>query len=179
MQTISQQQIDAAQAFSNAAVTELKTERGVHAETAVAGVARMAGSFLFRSFEFPLPGLEPGQVVLSEEANEAGPRLIGILSGALAEIGVALDEQKLAAPQLAANQPHLDFLETQRRLEPRFAAIRAQHGLSLAEAAGAGALATAFMIHQCAGVLDPNTAFGVAVYGFIEGAKTVPQPVVH
>jgi hypothetical protein len=148
----------------------------VHAETAVAAVARMAGTFLFRSFGFDLAGVAPGQAVLSEQANEAGPALIRVLAGALAELGVTLDEAKLGAPQLEASRPTLDFLATQGRLEPEFAAIRARHGLSLTEAADAAAIATAFMIHQCARVLDPSAAFGVAVYGFVEGTKTAPGP---
>ena len=82
MQSITQPQIDAAQEFANTVVAELRTDKGVHAETAVASVARMAGTFLFRSFGFQLPDVEPGGVVLSEQANEAGPRLIQILAGA-------------------------------------------------------------------------------------------------
>lgn len=179
MQSITQPQIDAAREFANAVVSELKTDKGVHAETAVASVARMAGTFLFRSFGFQLADVQPGGAVLSEQANEAGPRLIQVLAGALAEIGVALDQQKLGAPGLEANQPKLGLLETQQRLEPRFSEVSARHGLSLVEAAEAGAVATAFMIHQCSGVLDPNAAFGVAVYGFIEGAKTQPARIVH
>ena len=179
MQSITRQHIDAAQEFANTVVAELRTDKGVHAETAVASVARMAGTFLFRSFGFQLADVEPGGAVLSEQANEAGPRLIRILAAALAEIGVALDEQKLGSPRLEANQPKLGFLETQRRLEPLFSRIRARHGLSLVEAAEAGAIATAFMVHQCSSVLDPSVAFGVAVYGFLEGTKTAPQPVVH
>ena len=48
-----------------------------------------------------------------------------------------------------------------------------------AGAAEAGAVATAFIVHQCTSVLDPNVAFGIAVYGFIEGMKTAPHPAVH
>ncbi len=179
MDTITQPQIDAAQAFGNAVIAELQTGRGVHAETAVAAAARMAGTFLFRSFGFDAGAFVPGQAVMSEAANTAGPGLIRVLAGALAELGIPLDEQKLAAGQLDANRPSLDFLATQARLEPRFAAIRAQHGLSLTEAADAAAIATAFLIHQCARVLDPSAAFGVAVYGFIEGTKTAPAPVAQ
>lgn len=163
MISLSQAQIDAAQAFANAAISELGTVRGVHAETAVASVARMAGTFLFRS----------------QQTNEAGPRLIQVFAGALAEIGIALDETKLGATQLQANQPKLGFLETQKLLEPLYLAIRARHGLSDLEAADAGAVATAFVVHQCSTVLNPSVAFGVAVYGFIEGSRTAPAPVVH
>ncbi len=179
MDTITQPQIDAAQAFGNAVIAELQTGRGVHAETAVAAAARMAGTFLFRSFGFDPGGTTPGRTVLSAEANAAGPGLIRVLVGALTELGIVLDEQKLGAGQLDANRPALDFLATQARLEPRFAAIRAQSGLSLTEAADAAAIATAFLIHQCAGVLDPSAAFGVAVYAFSEGTKTAPGPVAQ
>ena len=41
---LSQPQINAAQEFANTVVAELRTDKGVHAETAVASVARMAGS---------------------------------------------------------------------------------------------------------------------------------------
>jgi hypothetical protein len=36
------------------------------------------------------------------------------------------------------------------------------------------AVATALLIKHCAKVLDPNVAFGIAVYGFVE---TAPEPV--
>ena len=137
----------------------------------------MAGTFLFRSFGFPMNDIQPGQVVLSDKANEQGPVLIDILGEALSHIGFALDEEKLGDATSADNQPNQSFLETQRRLEPRFSAIKERHGLSLQEAAEAGVLATALLIQQCSYVLDPNVAFDIAVYGFIEGTKTAPDPV--
>jgi hypothetical protein len=45
------------------------------------------------------------------------------------------------------------------------------------EAAQAGAVATALLIRHCAQILDPNTAFGIAALGFVEGTKTAPEPV--
>jgi hypothetical protein len=172
------QQIEAAQEFANITVEALKTRRGVHAETAVAGVARMAGTYLFRSFDFPLSEIQPGQVVLSDKANENGPVLIEILGGALRQIGVALDEGKLGSETSAKSQPNQSFLETQGLLEPRFIAIQERHGLSQQEAAEACVVATALLIQYCSQVLDPNVAFDIAIYGFIEGAKTAPDPVV-
>ena len=41
----------------------------------------------------------------------------------------------------------------------------------------AGAVATALLIRHCAQTLDPNTAFGIAASGFVEGTKTAPEPV--
>jgi hypothetical protein len=178
MASLTQLQIDVAKEFANATVKALQTDRGVHAETAIGGTARMAGTFLFRSFGFPLKDIEPGQPILSEQANERGPRLVEVLSEILARLGVELDSARLEGEPGPANQPQMGFLETQKLLEPRFAEIRARHGLSEQEAAEAGAVATAFLMHQCSQVLDPHVAFGIAVYGFIEGAKTVPDPAV-
>jgi hypothetical protein len=177
MASIKQEQVDAAEEFVSAAVDALKTEHGVHVETAVAGIARMAGTFLFRSFDFTTSGIMPGQTVLSGNANEEGPRLVQLMGGVLAHIGVALDDGKLGGAPEPEHMPTLEFLETQKRLEPAFQAIRERHGLSLQEAADAGAVATALMIKRCGQALDPHIAFAVAVYGFIEGSKTAPDPV--
>jgi hypothetical protein len=176
--SLTQEQIEAAHEFAASTVDTLGTERGVHAETAVAAAARMAGTFLFRSFDFPMGSVQPGQVVLSEQANEQGPALIQILGGVLSHIGIDLNEDALGTPPGPDHQPNLEFLETQRRLEPVYRAIAVRHGLGQRAAAAAGAVAAALLIDRCAQVLDPGVDFGIAVYGFIEGSKTAPDPVV-
>jgi hypothetical protein len=176
MTTLRQEQVDAAQAFANAAIEALRTERGVHAETAVTGVARMAGSFLFQSFGFAQLDAQPGQPVVSEQANERGAQLVQLLGGVLGEIGMVLDPERLGGDG-RANEPQQDLLSTQQLLAPAFAEIRGRHGLSLPEASDAAVVATAFLMHQCAAVLDPHVAFGLAVYGFAEGSKTMPAGV--
>jgi hypothetical protein len=179
MGSLSQQQIDAAQEFAGTTIEILKTERGVHAETAIAGTARMAGTFLFRSFNFPLENVKPGQPVLSEAANEQGPELIQILGGVLEHIGVKLDKSQFGQAPNPEHQPLLNFLETQKQLEPKYAGTAKRLGLSLQEAAQSAAVACALLIQQSAEILDPNVAFGIAVYGFIEGSKTAPEPVTQ
>ncbi len=136
----------------------------------------MAGSFLLRSFGFELGHLAPGTAVLSDEANEHGPRLVRILGGALAHGGVELDREILSRGPDEGRLAELDFLVAQSRLEAPFAAIAARRQLAPREAAEAAAAATAFLIQQFAEELNPSIAFGIAVYGFIEGAKTVPGP---
>ena len=177
MGEISQTQFDAAERFANAAIEALRDERGVHAETAIAATARMAGTYLFRSFGFELEGEKPGQPVLSEQANEQGPRLVQILSGVLGQMGITPDQTKLDEPTGPENEPNLGFLETQKRLEADFNKIKEQLGISLNESAESAAVATAILIRECAEVLDPSIAFGIAVYGFIECAKTYPAPI--
>jgi len=172
------EQQDAAQQFVSLVIEVFKNERGVHAETAIAGVARMAGTFLFRSFAFPLSSVQSGQAVLSDVANEQGPKLIQALGSVLAHIGVTLDRSKLGANKDPQHQPQLDFLVTQKQLEPRFSQVMQALGLSYVQAAESAAIATAILIKQCVPVLDPNIAFGIAAYGFVEGSKTAPDPVV-
>ena len=70
------------------------------------------------------------------------------------------------------------FLETQKKVEPLYAPIKSSFALSDEQAAQAVAVATALLIRHCAKVLDPNVAFGIAVYGFIEGSKTAGGPPI-
>jgi hypothetical protein len=179
MESLSQQQIEAAQEFASTTIDTLKTERGVHAETAIAGAARMAGTFLFHSFGFKLGGVKAGQAVLSDKANEQGPQLIQILGCVLSHLGIILDREQFGKLPGTENQPLLGFLETQRHLEPRYMKIKDRLGLSLQEAAESAAVASALLIQQSAQVLNPNVAFGVAVYGFVEGTKTAPEPLTQ
>ncbi len=170
------QQTEAAQEFVTAAMDALSASNNrLHAETVIAATARMAGTFLFRSFAFPLDGVEPGQSVFSDAANEQGPALIQILGNALQHSGVNLDRSQPAESH--DDKPLLNFLATQKLLEPTFATIRGRLGLSYQEAAESAAVASAILIQRCASVLDPHSAFNIAAYGFVEGSKTAPDPV--
>lgn len=57
----------------------------------------MAGTILFRSFGFKIDGLKAGQAVLSEKANEEGPKLIGLLAGVFDDMDVKIDHSKAGA----------------------------------------------------------------------------------
>jgi hypothetical protein len=177
MITLSKPQMDAAQAFANAAIAALQDGGKMHAGTVVAGSARMAGTYLFRSFGLELRGVKPGQAILSEPANVQGPVLIQIAAGILDRLGIKLDSAAAGAPAAAPHQPRREFLETQKTLEPVFAPIKDKFALSMPEAAQAGAVATALLIRHCAQILEPNTAFGIAALGFVEGTKTAPEPL--
>ena len=174
MASLNQVQLQAAGEFGTAAMQAFDRGGTFPAETVIGGTARMAGSFLFRSLGLPLAGVQPGAVVLSEQANQQGPRLIQILGAVLQQIGVELDSSKLSAAQGTARGLKEPFLETQKVLEARFAAIRDRHDLDDGEAADSVAVATAMLIKNCSNSLDPHVGFGLAVYGFIEGAKTAP-----
>lgn len=66
---ISERVNNATGAIVDLIANKIGQNRAIHAETAIASSSRLAGSFLFRSFNFNLAGLEEGSVLLSEEAN--------------------------------------------------------------------------------------------------------------
>lgn len=161
-----------------AIVAALRTEKGTHAETAIAGAARMAGTFLFRSLAIPAGDAAPGTPVLSEAANEHGPLLVQTFGVGL--VGEGIDPTKIK-PDLhipEQNQPLLSVTQTQEKLEPALRAIAAKHRLDDAQAAHACALAAARLVRMTVAVLEPRTGFAVAAYGFIEGSKTMPIALV-
>lgn len=164
----------AAQQVADAIVETLTTDRGVHAETAVVAAARMAGTFLFRSFGLPTSGIPPGAPVFSDRANERGPLLVEVLEAGLTGLGIEVDRAVTTLEQNEEHQPQLTLLETQQALEPRLTRIATARGLDGETAARACALAAALLIHRTRSVLEPGISFGLAVYGFVEGAKTMP-----
>lgn len=176
-ESLSPEQIEAAQEFADSAIRSLTTAKGYHVPTVIAATARMAGTFMFRSFGFELEDAQPGQPVLSEQANDAGQRLMQITASVLSHLGVALDHGSNDAATAGSENESIDFLTTQKQLETIYIQIKDRHGLSLPEAAEAAAVASAILIHQGADTVDPNVGFGIAVYGFIEGTKTVPAAI--
>jgi hypothetical protein len=175
---ITQAQNDAAGELVELIASQLGNGRAIHPETAISTSARLAGSLLFRSFNLDFAHAEPGTVVLSEQANEKGPMLVNTLMAYLSAMNVALDEQRLHGDAASRGAPpQLDILLGLSRLQQEAIAIGERHKLSLDQTAQAAALATGFVIRECAKNISAETGFNVAVYGFIEGSKTVPPQI--
>lgn len=167
-------EIQAAREIVTLVFEKIADERGVHAETAVSAAGRMAGTFLLRSCSLPVATLTPGAPVLSDAVNAKGPVLVELFQLVLQELGVAPGANPTANATPAA--PLFTVPEVQARLDDGVGAIAARHGLDDERTARAGAIATAMIVKQTAGVLDAGAAFGIATLGFVEGAKTVPPP---
>lgn len=166
-------QVQAAEEFAELAPKRLQA---TNVATVIAGTARMAGTFLFRSFNFHFEGAKPGDAALSVEANEKGPRLMNILGGVLSYLGIDVGDGFVESTD-KNNEPTLEFLDTQKLLEPQFDKIRRKYELSFEDAADATAAAVAFLIKENSEGIDKDVAFGIGVYGFIEGTKTIPFPL--
>jgi hypothetical protein len=174
MPSTSEREAAAARQFYSVILAKLTNEKGVHAETAIAGAARMAGTFLMRSFNLALDHIAPGTPVLSDIANEKGPKLVELLEVSLEQLQIRCDPQKLAtAPQ--GYTPLLDLLATQALLEPAMNQVCASHQLNYEQAARAATITTSQLIQQCQQIVDPHTSFKLAAYSFVEGCKTAPQ----
>ena len=65
MTQLRREQISAASAFAEAALQRLNTVSGMTMETTVLASARMAGTFLFRSYAHALSAISPGTVLMS------------------------------------------------------------------------------------------------------------------
>ena len=152
---------DSAQEYANVTIGALQIPGGVHPPTLVAACARMAGTYLFRSFGLKLKGAQPGQAVLSVEANEQSPMLLRVTAGTLSTLGITVASAPTSPLVDERVKPIHEFLHTQRLLEPLFSPVQSKYGLTPRQAAQGAAMATAILIHHFAKHLEPTAAFGL------------------
>ena len=151
--------------------------REVHSATAIATSARLSGSFLFKSFGLDIDDAKPGTAVLSQEANEQGHELINVIGAVLSNMGVNIDNDKMELAEIQKTE--LDFLQSLSSTQAKAIEIMKKHKLTEKEMAVACAMSTAFIIQQCQNDLDVESGFNTAVYGLIEGSKTVPPELTE
>lgn len=161
-------------AVATATLPAMANSGNVHMQTMIAAVARMAGVYMFRSFGLNPENVQPGQLVLAEQSKPSAVMLIQICANVLKELDSATDTKlppPLNDPQYAAQ---LDFLATQRILEPVLNLAQAQYGLDHPQMAQATAIGTGLLVHALRQHLDPQLGFGVACFAFTEACRTQP-----
>ena len=164
--------------FVDLVASKLGSGRAVHSETAIASTARLAGSLLFRSFNLDTSSNDPGTVVLSNQANDEFPQLIGIMSTMLEHFGISLNQNILGGVSLDRGiATELSLVESLELLQEDAIRISSNNGLDLKEAAQAAAMATAFVVKECLVNLGLEVCYNIATYSFIEGCKTVPPEI--
>lgn len=155
----------------------LKTDGGVHAETAVSAAAGMAGTCLLRSFGLPIEDLDAGSPLFSEQGDAEGPELVKTMIDTLASLGVVIDPARVPAELAADHRPLLSLIQIQLTVGVPFREAIRYNGLSQREAAFACAAATAYIIRDTATVLDPHLAMSIAVRSCTQAVKTVPVAI--
>jgi hypothetical protein len=170
--------IAAADFFNQTSRKMLTNEGRLHAETLIASTARMAGSLMYRSFGFDNKKIEPGTAVLSDQANVHGPKLMNMMFATLQQLGHQVGEGNLNREFLSSQFSQLSFKESLDRLAPFFLKYCEVAPMSFSDAAFGAAIATGILVHDCREVIPVEKGGAIAVYGFVEGTKTVPPPVV-
>ena len=145
--------------------------REIDTTEAISSTARLAGSFLFRSFGFKINEAKPGTVMLSEEANIKGPQLVNITHAVLQNFGIQIDNNKMSN----GNQKHAEsnFVDVISKVQVPALDIMKKRELNYEQMAQSSAIATAFIIQQ-SGNITAEEGFGIAIYHYIEGSKTKP-----
>ena len=157
-------------------IDTLNGDSGVHAETAISSTARMSGMFMLRSFNFDLSNMEPGQVILSDKANEAGPHLVNILWNTLGVFDISIASESLDIDFSDEHKPQLTVLESEAQLtDPIITALKGGEDIDDKTVSEALAMVTGMIINETKNVIDPAIGFSLARCGFVEGIKTVPE----
>ena len=150
-------------------------KRELNIADAIATCARLAGSLLFRSFDFQIKDAIPGSVMLSENANIKGPELVNITHIVLQNFGITIDNQKMN--NVTGEETKINFLDAINLVQNEALEIMEKHNLSYEQLAQSAAIATAFIIQQSPNI-PAETGFSKAIYHYIEGSKTYPPDFI-
>lgn len=145
--------------------------REIDTTEAISSTARLAGSFLFRSFGFNIEDAKPGTAMLSEDANTKGPQLVNITHTVLQNFGIQIDNSKMSNGN--PKQAESNFVDLISKIQIPALEIMKENDLSYEQLAQSAAIATAFIIQQSDNI-TPEDGFGTAIYHYIEGSKTYP-----
>lgn len=145
--------------------------REIDTTEAISSTARLAGSFLFRSFGFKINDVKPGTIMLSEDANTKGPQLVNITHAVLLNFGIQIDDNKMSNGN--QKQALSSFVDVIGKIQNPALEIMQKNDLSFEQMAQSAAIATAFIIQQSNNI-TPEEGFGTAIYHYIEGSKTNP-----
>jgi hypothetical protein len=173
---ISKEQNEAVNDIVELIASKLGNEtRELNIVDAISTCGRLAGSLLFRSFNFEIENAKPGSVMLSENANIKGPELINITHFVLQNFGITIDNQKMNGS--SGEETKIEFLDAINLVQNQALEIMDKYKLSYEQLAHSTAIATAFIIQQSPNI-PAETGFGKAIYHYIEGSKTYPPDFI-
>jgi hypothetical protein len=171
---------DAAMEFLGILQTNFLSQDGKdHAGTVLSVAAWLAGTSLYRSMKYkhqPAPGV----VMLSDEVNEAWPRLMNLFMYYCQRNGIELKPEQFILTPPEAHKPEIEIFEAQKKFQDRYNEIMQKYGLDYLDGARAGMIVCSIIFqYHCTRVkdIDLNTAAGMISMGVVAGAKTVPPPL--
>lgn len=148
-----------------------------HPGTVLSTVARIAGTSLFRAIhgnkDFPA-----GNVILSEEINEAYPQLLNLFAVYCKQNGVDVMAKPVVTTFTENDNPLMTLEQTRAEYQEKYNEVMQKHGLDDLESARSG-MVVCSMIFQYHCIrskdIDPYVATGIVAMGIVEGAKTAPS----
>lgn len=155
------------------------SEQDVHVETVLFSAACLSGTSLFRSFGYS-QNTEPGTVVLSDQANQAGSNLMNLFMFFIQKYAVSLKPDQLVTTFADTNKPQMTILHIQENLQDSYHAIMEKYGLSYLDGARSGIVVCSMLYgHHCVDRKDIDLGLGAGIIGMglVEGAKTTPFPL--
>jgi hypothetical protein len=147
-------------------------KREIHPETAIASCARLAGLFLFLSCNFNIDNLEQGSILLSEEANDTGCKMLNYLGSEINNYGLQINKKKIG--KKGTEKVTLNYIETLEKIQTPALAIIKKYNLNSNDAILAALKATAFILFNVSAKVDATEGFTIAAHSFVEASKTVP-----
>ena len=150
-----------------------------HPETSLYAASWLAGTSLYRSMGIR-PDIQPGTPVLSDQANEQGPKLLTVFSTLLTKFGLELKQGDLVFKVPAEHKSKMGIQEVQKRLQVPYNEIMRKHQFDYLEGAKTGAVACALLVKALcldSQKLPVGLAAGIVSMGFVEGSKTAPAPL--
>ena len=164
----------------------LTESEGLHAETWILAVARMAGTEWQRAALHEGEGSGTGSGLrfwtrrhgssAGAVADDGGRRLVALLLASLEQLGDPLVEEAIVCPPEGSACARLSLEQTRERLGALVSACGRSHGLGAMALAEALTVATALAVHQCRDMVPLTLGAGLAVTGLVEGARTL-QPM--
>ena len=144
--------------------------REINPRDAILCSGNLIGMFMFLSFNFNYKKIEPGNVLLSQEANEVGPKVINHLLNLLKKHNINIDN----TDNSNIYKSSLTYIEILERLQKDAMEIMKKYYLDYDQAILICISAAAFIIENLSSEIDVNEGYGIAIYGIVEGSKTVP-----
>jgi hypothetical protein len=137
-------------------------------------LAILAGSFLFRSFEFKLNNVKPGSTINihSEVEQSKEKELIVITQSSLELVGFETDVNTLISDNQSIEQK-TNFIDTISKVQEPALLIMKKHNLTYEQMAQSSAIATSFFIQQ----REKNAieeGLKTAIYYYFVGSRTYP-----
>lgn len=150
----------------------LKDENGVHAETAISAISAICGEALLRASHVDLSQFPQGGIVLVDQINDSGPRLLAYLEELLNEMELRVEEWQGKIP--TDHQPLKDPPKLAQELRPHMTALFEKHKLDDKQAAHAACVALALLIRDCKTVLEPAISVIIASSTVSRMSRSVP-----